>query len=44
VNEGGRPFQVLDNVTITGTQLVVELSTAGTTKAVIADAVSIELQ
>jgi hypothetical protein len=42
--EGGRPFQVLSTVTITGTQLVVELSTAGSTQAVIADAVRIAEQ
>ncbi|MEQ9411074.1 MAG: choice-of-anchor D domain-containing protein, partial [Fuerstiella sp.] len=39
---GGRRFQPLGTLTITGTTLVVELSTAGSTKAVIADAVRIE--
>ena len=41
---GGRPFEVLGVVTITGTTLAVELSTVGTTKTVIADAVRIEKQ
>ena len=41
---GGRPFEVLNVFTISGTTLVVELSTLGTTKAVIADAVRIEMQ
>ncbi|WP_144058022.1 beta strand repeat-containing protein [Novipirellula maiorica] len=41
---GGRRFQMLSSVMITGTTLVVELSTAGSTKAVIADAVRIEQQ
>ena len=40
---GGRPFQLLNQFTITGDTLVVELSTAGTTQAVLADAVRIEL-
>jgi hypothetical protein len=44
VTQGGRPFQVLGTVTISGTELVVELSTAGSTKAVIADAVRIAQQ
>jgi hypothetical protein len=39
---GGRPFQVLDTVSLTGSTLVVELSTAGSTGAVIADAVRIQ--
>ena len=40
---GGRPFQVLNTFTITGTTLVVELSTTGTNMAVIADAVRVQL-
>ena len=39
---GGRRFQLLSQFTITGDTLVVELSTAGTTGAVIADAIRIE--
>ena len=42
VTEGGRPFQVLGNFTTTSGTLVVELSTAGSTLAVIADAVRLE--
>lgn len=40
---GGRPFEALGTFTISGSTLVVDLSTAGTTKAVIADAIRIEL-
>lgn len=41
---GRRPFEVLDTYTITGNTLVVELSTAGSLMAVIADAVRVELK
>ena len=39
---GGRPFEVLGTVILTGDTLVVELSTLGTVKTVIADAVRIQ--
>lgn len=38
----GRPFEILNVFTITGNTLVVELSTLGTARAVIADAVRID--
>ena len=41
---GGRPFESLGTFTTTSGTLVVELSTAGTTKAVIADAVRLTEQ
>ncbi|MCA9043407.1 MAG: choice-of-anchor D domain-containing protein [Planctomycetaceae bacterium] len=41
-NEGGRRFQLLDTVAITGTDLIVELVDNGTGKAIVADAVLIE--
>ncbi|MEZ5940726.1 MAG: choice-of-anchor D domain-containing protein [Planctomycetaceae bacterium] len=40
--EGGRKFQLLDTVAITGTDLVVELVDNGTGKPIVADAVLIE--
>ncbi|MEZ5943913.1 MAG: FG-GAP-like repeat-containing protein [Planctomycetaceae bacterium] len=40
--EGGRRFQLLDTVVITGTDLVVELVDNGTGKTIVADAVLIE--